>query len=98
MRIIDENGANINNILTFKKAILIFKGAYNFRKGVINYQKERFKCYQFLTLFSLRSFLCDLCALSLRTNRNYFNLNNYFITSIIYIKKITLYKRNNFYN
>ena len=43
MRIINKNDANINNVLTLKKTMLIFKNAYNFQKGVINYQKKRFK-------------------------------------------------------
>ena len=37
MRIIDKNNANIDNVSTLEKAILIFKNARNFWKGVIDY-------------------------------------------------------------
>ena len=30
MRVINENDANINNVLTLKKMILTFKNVYNF--------------------------------------------------------------------
>ena len=30
MRVINKNDANINNVLTLEKMILIFKNAYNF--------------------------------------------------------------------
>ena len=95
IRIINKSGASINNVLALEKAMLTLKNAYNFRKkNAINYQKKRF----ILLIFQYYFFYALFFTFSLRINYNRFNLNNYLIASIAHIKKITLYKRNNFYN